>query len=538
MDDVSYNIVGRVWNGLRPVIRRLKSDFARLLVLTILVMVYSIVFRESRGLGVRVFASPWMLQAAAFTTWGKLMGCLSLITAIVLWNPRWQSGNRSGIPDVRIIIFPTILVLAWPFSVYEYNYVLYQAHLADRAVIVALALLCAWRPMFLGFFITQLGVVLGQLSFPFTFSWTDKSPLIDVLLLSQIYVVGARLRWWRANHFLWASIWILAVHYLRPGIGKLELGWLHRNELANLVQGAIHQNGWLCFGLGDELCASIVSWVTLLSPVLMLAALVVELFPLIYFSGRKVLVVGLSSAIAMHLGIFASSGIFFWKWIVLDIAFIVAILRVPDFSTKRLFQIRHHVVFCMFLVPGCLIYATAPRLAWFDAPLCQRYHLEIVGNSGKAYQVPPSELAPFDLQFAQGRLFFADSDPMVVDCFGSCGTERVLESTESIHSVSDLQRVQSTMGQRRYDARQTEMLTRLLTSFVKQPREDRKVPFFGMLPGPPQHIWTFPATDVTQERWAWQEPASEIRVRKLTVSHLDGKKIPIQEKTILEIKVE
>lgn len=538
MDEVSYNIVGRVRNGLQPAIRLLKSDFVRLFVITILVMMYSMVFRESRGLGARVFASPWMLPAAAFTTWGKLMGCLSLITAIVLWNSRWQSGNRSGIPDVRIIIFPAILVLAWPFSVYEYNYFLDQAHLADRAGIMALALLCVWRPMFLGLFILQLGVVLGQLSFPLTFSWTDKSPLIDVLLLSQIYVVGARMRWWRANHFLWASIWILAVHYLRPGIGKLELGWLQRNEIANLVQGAIHQNGWLCFGLDDGLRAGIVSWVTVLSPVLMLAALLVELFPLIYFSGRKVLLLGLSSAIMMHLAIFASSGIFFWKWIVLDMALIVAILQMPEYTNQRLFQIRHHVVFCLFLVPGSLIYATAPKLAWFDAPLCQRYHIEIVGNSGRIYQVPPSELAPFDLQFAQGRLFFADSDPMVIDCFGSCAALRVLESTESIRSESDLQRIQASIGQKRYDARLTGMLASLLTSFVQQPPEVRMVPFFGMLPDPPQHIWTFPATDVTQERWEWQEPAKEIRIRKLMVSHLDGKKSPIQEKTILEIKVE
>lgn len=538
MDEAPYNIVGRILTGLRPVIRILKSDFARLFVITILVMLYAVIFRESRGLGASVFASPWMLQSAAFTIWGKLMGCLSLITAIVLWNSRWRTGNRNGIPDVRIIIFSTILVLAWPFSVYEYNYFLNQAHLADRAGIVALALLCAWRPMFLGFFITQLGVVLGQLSFPLTFSWTDKSPLIDVLLLSQIYVVGARLRWWRANHFLWASIWILSVHYLRPGIGKLELGWLQRNELANLVQGAIHQNGWLCFGLDDGLRAGIVSWITVLSPVLMLAALLVELFPLIYFSGRKVLLLGLSSAIMMHLAIFASSGILFWQWIVLVIALIVTILRMPAHTAQRLFQIRHHIVFCLFLVPGCLIYATAPKLAWFDAPLCQRYHIEIVGNSGKIYQVPPSELAPFDLQFAQGRLFFADSDPMVIDCFGSCARVQVLESTALVHSENDLKRLQSTIGQRKYDANLTGLLTTLLTRFVQQPTEDRIVPLFGMLPDPPQHIWTFPATDLTQEIWEWQEAAKEIRIRKFTVSHLDGKRSPIQEKSILEIRVE
>lgn len=100
MDEAPYNHACRVRNGLQSVIRLLKSDFVRLFVITILVMVYAIIFRESRGLGASVFASPWMLQATAFTTWGKLMGCLSLVAAIVLRNSRWQSGNRSGIPDV------------------------------------------------------------------------------------------------------------------------------------------------------------------------------------------------------------------------------------------------------------------------------------------------------------------------------------------------------------------------------------------------------------------------------------------------------
>ncbi len=161
----------------------------------------------------------------------------------------------------------------------------------------------------------------------------------------------------------------------------------------------------------------------------------------------------------------------------------------------------------------------------------------IVGNSGKIYQVPPRAFAPFDMQFAQGRLFFMDDDPMLVDCLGSCSTPQVLEMTESIHSESDLQRIQLTIGRRKYDARLTGMLQRLLTNFAQRPAEASRIPLLGMLPDPPQHIWTFPAPDVRQDTWEWQEPATRIRKRKLTVSHLDNTTNPIQDKTVCEIKV-
>jgi hypothetical protein len=276
----------------------------------------------------------------------------------------------------------------------------------------------------------------------------------------------------------------------------------------------------------------------MLSPLLIFTALVVELLAMAYFSGRRILLIGLASAIAMHLAIFASSGIFFWKWIVLDLALMAVVLRLPDSTTRRLFQIQHHIVFCLFLVPSCLLYATAPKLAWFDAPLCQRYHIEIVGKSGSVYQVPPSELAPFDLQFAQGRLFFADSDPMIVDCFGSCNRVQVLRSAEAIHTDDDLRRFQSTMGQAKYNAQLSSLLQRTLRNYLQTKSVERQVPVFGLLPDPPQHIWTFPDLNLNQDVWSWQESAKEIRIRKLTVSHLKGEVRPIQEKTVLRIAAE
>ncbi|WP_404310020.1 hypothetical protein [Neorhodopirellula lusitana] len=270
----------------------------------------------------------------------------------------------------------------------------------------------------------------------------------------------------------------------------------------------------------------------------MLAALLVELLPLLYLFSRKILLIGLSGAIGMHLAIFASSGIFFWKWIVLDVALIGAVLQMPAYTARRLFCTRHQAVFCLFLVLGCIGYATAPKLAWWDAPLCQHYHIEVVGSSGRIFQVPAGEMAPFDLQFAQGRLFFADSDPMVVDCLGSCARFQVVKLAETIHSEVDLKRVQSAIGQKKYDAQLTLLLRRLLVNYVQPHSNDRVVPVFGILPDPPQHIWSFPVEPMQQDIWGWQEPAKEIRIRKFTVSHRDGKTIPIQEKTVMKIKVE
>ncbi len=513
----------------------LAKDFSRLLIFTVLLVVYALVFRNSRMITSETCLSPWMFATAARSTWGILMLSQSVLTAVLLWRVNWRCGYRPGFPDLRVIVIPTIFVLAWPFSVYEYNYFVNQSHLADRAGIVVLALLSAWRPMFLGFFLTQLGIVIGHLNYPLSFSWTDKSPLIDVLLLAQIYVFGARFSLWRSNHFLWGSIWVLAMHYLRPAIGKLEIGWLQHNEIENLVQGAIHQNSWLCFGVPEDVRTNIVMCVSVAGSVLMLFALLVELVPLMYFSSRLLMVTALASAAGMHIAIFASSGIFFWKWIVLDVVMIIAVLQIPRYATKKLFRLKHHAVFVLFLVTGCLLNPVVPTLAWFDAPVCQRFQIEIVGESGRVYQAVPSQMAPFDLQFAQGRLFFADPDPMVVDCFGSCTSVDILSRTKTLTSEDGLTQLQAEFGERRFDTRQSHLFQSLLMKFVLKDPSNRSLPVFDAILDPPQHIWTFPAANSALEVWNWQEPAQEIVLRKVTAKHRSGQQKEIQDKVIMRL---
>jgi hypothetical protein len=494
-------------------------------------------FRLCRSINPDAFRQSWLISGAITSPWTWFLLATAGLTAVMLWKTRWQDHDEWT--AIRWLIIPPIAIFAWCYSVYEYNFFLDRAHMPDRGLLFILGAASIWRPAFLGFFLTQLGLILAHLGYPLPFSWTDKSALIDVLVLTNLFLVGHRFRWCDTRHFLVAAIYVLAIHYFRPAVGKLALGWLTHSDLENLFLSTVHQNGWFT-PAGSDAIDSIAKSLSVLGWWLMLATLLIELLPLLWLTRRWVLAAGLLACVGMHLGILFSSGIFFWKWIALDLGMLVAVYSISEDTRKQLFGGVPSVALAGLLCAGWLVYISAPNLAWYDSAMAVRYRVYITGESGQVYDVPPRLLAPFDLQFAQSRLSFVSQEPQLVDCFGSTFTLASFQAASTaVEDQESLSRQRRLHGTVKFDPARRDSLRDLLVAFVRLPPEQRPLGIFAALPDPPQHISTFGLEASGQDVpvWNWQEPATLIQIRRATAIHRNHRSLPIADEVADEVQL-
>src|SRR5690606_2505796 len=104
----------------------------------------------------------------------------------------------------------------------------------------------------------------------------------------------------------------------------------------------------------------------------------------------------------MHLGIFALTAIFFWKWIIVNAGFVLAF----DLLRRRRVALPWPI-----LVMGCVLVLVAPstfhivRLGWFDSGGVNEARFEARTASGNTVRVPSNYFLDGSITAAQ-RLDF------------------------------------------------------------------------------------------------------------------------------------
>jgi hypothetical protein len=196
---------------------------------------------------------------------------------------------------------------------------------------------------------------------------------------------------------------------LSPG----GLEWVFDNDISNLFV-ASHLNGWLP-DLSDERVLSIAATVHRLAVPIQLLTFVVEVLPLVMLVSRRLTIALLLGFVAMHLGIYAASGINFWKWSFFDLALVFVLVRSrsPMWWDDR----RRSLVLALIAVPVVLIggrLGFGSSLGWFDTRLTQCHSFWAYADDGGEYQLGEIDFAPYDKSMSQDRFYFLhDVRPLV-----------------------------------------------------------------------------------------------------------------------------
>jgi hypothetical protein len=117
----------------------------------------------------------------------------------------------------------------------------------------------------------------------------------------------------------------------------------------------------------------------------------------------------------LHLVIFATTGIFFWKFILLNLAIVAALtpIAVLDTPAKLKFALAS-VVLC-----SVLVFHILPSFAWLDTPSMNRVRLYAIADDGRAYLVPSNYFLATSVNVAQNRWIWPSRGPFPTQTWGT-----------------------------------------------------------------------------------------------------------------------
>ena len=434
-----------------------------------------------------IYFGSVVAASALRTTYGLVAMALGVCALWGTWRLGWREEfEEHGIAyTFRWIVCSSCVCLAWAFSTHSYNFVYGEYHLVDRLLLITLSIAVCFRPAFLPLFAIGISIAIGQFDDPLSYSWTDKMPVVQTIYLGAFFqIVRAFDRRIDTSAISFATLTLWSAFYFATGLAKLRLNWLMANPAGNIVCGAAVQNGWLSM-LEWQQITNIATMATRFGFPLKIVVVATELGAAMLLFNRRMTVAIFSSAILMHVGIFAISGICFWKWALIDLVWIFTLVR---FAPESMFGLRAGL---MGLLGAFVFISCSSRdvwLGWLDSPVAYRFEICGFDHENNQYTILPENLAPYDLPFAQGRLYFLTDTPQVVDCLGAVTTDASLANTERYcNGTISLDKLRELEGTNREDNWAESKLEIFLKQYIEAHNDGKTSPrkWFS----PPHHIW-------------------------------------------------
>lgn len=440
----------------------------------------------------------YKLFSSSMTGGVLVVGLLGVILFTSLNNyKKWR-----GWEEYKVIVITCVVVLSWGFAFYEVNYYYDYYFVLDRSLLLVLAVISLINPYLSILFVLQAFLCAKHLSYPVisSYSFTDKQVLFQVIVVfwamySLKNTILKRISSWA---FIVTVLAVISNWYFLAGIGKLQIGWVNRNNLYFLFASTV-DFGWL-------------SWVDRLVLVKMgrfmeenrnliiYPTILIEFFvPLILFYNRRTIFIGLVSYILFHLIVFLTSGIFFWKWIVLEVAIIIWFLL----KDREVFSKHSLLTYFIILISSYFFY-NSNKLAWIDTGIYQKTEVYLVEPNGERQLLTNSFFKPYDLVIAQNRFNYMSYYKLLTNTFGS-SENYIDEETKTIFresqnklsaSVSDLPFLVEKSNEA--DSIRRDVLVDFFKNFIRNKvLSTKKVP--GLIT-PFQHIYQSSTDELTTDK--------------------------------------
>lgn len=460
---------------------------------------------------------------------------LLIVGGLFIWRRReigedWSQWEHGRV--IQILMGTAAFVLAWPYATYDYNLLLDRWHALDRILIVVLFGAIWWRPLFVWpFLIVVLGVAMqfNQAIGPHLWAAPDQAFHLLILFCAfQLYgaVLGRR----EVVPFLLLVGCMVALHYWPSAYIKLRIGWLWENQIQFLLPGT-YANGWWA-GVSGETIARVTNALSALNPLMKVFTLSVECGLVLFFWKRRVAMVLLGMAMALHVGIFLISGIFFWQWIVFEFCLLVVLWKTTSFRQEGLFSAETAAVTAVIIVSSHW-WLGAVALTWFDSRASNSYRLEAVGESGKRYLIPPRMLAPFEQTYMVARFHPLSEEPVLDVHWSATKDQKLARQLNEARSAEQVLAIEEQMGRVKFDPKRREEVARFLQQFFRNIHhrrdERRRLHWIAA----PRGIWTLPEDG----EYRYQEPLKSLDFVQV-LTFFDGTTVQtVRSRTVLSVKI-
>lgn len=413
-------------------------------------VVIDLITRNLANYDTEAAGGPSLLYAALRSNLATAL-VSGLVIAIAIWQrpERWLSPwtDLERGKELRRLIAPLLFLLTWQSAFHQYNYLLERAHLGDRVLVVALAVAALQRPLFLIPFVLQSRVIAEQFGLPYgTLAAQNVDELLLVVLLA---VVGAHLVYVATGRIDSAPVVLvicaaLATFFFIPGRGKVLLGWLGDEDLANLASSG-YAVGWL--GQTDGALARwFVGTVDSIGLPLRLLTVLIEVGAVIVVVNYRWFRLWLPLIIGFHVVNFLFLGFWFLAWIVLEVALILLFTRptLREWLGRNLSLGRAAMTAITVGLFGPLLFHP-PGLAWLDSPVAYGYQIEVVGSSGARYNLPIRSFAPFEQELTFDRLQLG-ANHRLSGAYGVVASSEQLLELQQLENLEELAALEEPLG--------------------------------------------------------------------------------------------
>jgi hypothetical protein len=421
----------------------------------------------------------------------------------------------------------------------------------DRIILLVLLIASLRFPLALIYFTIFSIVFLNQVNYPsfglnFPQAYVYIKPLLEVLILFIIFMFLKKI--YKQLTLLAFFIVVICFHasnYFIPGLGKILLSeyyidWIWVNDLGNILM-AKYSQGWLTEFVSIETIQIIVGWVSTLTIPMQLFAFTIQVIVLFVFSNKRFALILFISFELLHLGIFIASGIFFWKWMLLNFGIVYVIKNLDKHDIKRIFNYKVMLFTMPFIMLGYGFFH-AYWLAWYDTPLNNFNQVYATTEDGQRYEIDINLFAPYDRIFYRRNLncFIDKSLKSSWDTTDeNLMKELTLVSKEENYSFikEQINNLEKEYGQNEFNQlNQEKFINFIKTSFKNlNTYKDKKI------------IWTsFSPMRNMYRVFDWDAPRNdnsdikqiEIVFNKKFYDHHHNKLITLEKKSIVKIKIE
>ena len=397
----------------------------------------------------------------------------------------WRDVEHGAALRWLIAAVTGVAVLA--LAAYPYNAYFDRTHLADRMLLAACWVALIWRPVFVLPFALIASAIGRQFQVPLeSYSWTEMELLVRIpILLGAFWIVRALVRDRGVDVFIFLLSCLIAVTWWSSGWGKLRIGWITHPHIDLLLIGA-HANGWLGF-MESERVVRIAHTIAAVRIPLMLATLVVECGALFVLWRRWSLPAFLVLTSTFHLGALALTGIFFWKWILIDVAFLTFLLAGRRVARLRIFSPAHFAL-AVVLILGSRAWVTARNLTWFDTPLTYVIRLEGVDSAGTVYPLPAGFFRPYSETFVLETFPYLSPHGQLTGPMGVTQRRDVVEALLAARTPDEVFDLERTLSTSRYDPERSAWFDEFVSRWIRATNGAGA----RVVPASPRHLLTFP----------------------------------------------
>lgn len=480
--------------------------------------VYGRAHLDPAGYDAAVLSLPFLSSPTILLQLAGLAGLAWFLPKRLDWTTL-----SSGLP-LRPLVLAIAFPLVWYLVTLDYNHVTDQGYPIDRIILLVAYVGIAVHPLAVPVFLLLAMNFLFQLKGPIpSFSTTDKIMLINLLTAFYVFLpMSLLVRRFKGHVFVFIAVAVVGCQYAHPALHKLMGGWMFHEQLDQLFLSA-HVHGWWV-SLDWPAVSEVAAWLRLLNPLLVVTTQALEFCGWLLLFHPRFTKLALLGLVGMHLGIVAASGIFFWKWIVVDVALAVVIHRMRAGDLKRVFGVKQGLAAALLILCAPLFMKTL-KLTWFDTALTYHYSVEVTTTGGEVYEIAPLFFSPFDLPFTQNVFWFLEDRPVATTHFGKVKTaehlalfEDRLDSIEPAELRTALADLEESIGEDRTQEASRERLRVFLGRFLRNVNARGKVGHVAPIPQAPHHI----LVSIPAERaYDFQAPIERFRVVKRVVYAAD-----------------